>query len=66
MFVFKSPQVTCAVIHKNRQIHSANQRVRIHDVFKRNARDLSVKYYTLDEKKDRVPVCKASFMSIFG
>ena len=66
MFVFKNRKVTCAVVHKNQQIHSANQRVRIHVVFKRNARDISVKYYTLDEKKDRVPVCKASFMSMFG
>ncbi|XP_041366912.1 uncharacterized protein LOC121381642 [Gigantopelta aegis] len=32
---------------------------------KRN-REISVKYFTLTANKEKIPVCKASFMSIFG
>jgi hypothetical protein len=28
-------------------------------------RDVSIKYHVLDESKTRLPICKASFMSIF-
>jgi hypothetical protein len=42
------------------------RRAKVADINKRNARETSVKYCTLNVNKDRVAVCKASFMSIFG
>ena len=42
------------------------RRAKVEDVEKRNARECCVKYCTVTVDKVRVPVCKASFMSIFG
>ena len=31
-----------------------------------NSRDMTIKYHVTNEDKEKIPVCKATFMSIFG
>ena len=42
------------------------RRPKVGDVAKRNVRDCTVKYCVLNPAMKKIPVCKPSFMSIFG
>ena len=42
------------------------RRPKVGDVAKRNVRDYTIKYCVLNHTMKKIPVCKPSFMSIFG
>lgn len=44
----------------------ARRRNKVDDVARRNARECAVKYSMLTSNKEKIPVCRATFMGIFG